>query len=112
MTEREQRLEWLRRRQSFNISSKRREHSRGNKAAKSICVGVVEGPGAPEEVADVHQKAVEVIDVFSGVFVFGPRWRFQHDCLKGALVCCEEGAEAGQGAEAGVEEDEEVYRRG
>ena len=100
------------RRQSAYISLKSRKNRSGHKAAESICVSIVEGPGAPEEVADVHQEAVEVVDVSLRVFMFASWWRFRHSAFEGALVCCEDGAESGEVTDARVKENEEVDGRG
>lgn len=65
-------------------------------------VGGVEGAGAPEEVADVHEEAVEVGDMGArvGFWLLGGG----HGGFEGEFVGGEDGAEAGEGAEGWGEE--------
>lgn len=53
-----------------------------------------------------------MVDEVLVVFVFGSGWRFRHNRFKCTLVDCEDGAEAGEGAETGVKEDQEVDCQG
>lgn len=83
-------------------------------AAQGVAVGGVEGAGSPEQVADVHEEAVEGVDVLAGVLVVRREGGAVgcgsggHGGFEGAFVRCEHGAEAGEGAEGRVGEGEEV----
>lgn len=91
------------------------EGCRREETSEGVCVRSIESAGAPEEVADVHEEAVEVRD---GVFVRGPSWRLLdtgrgdsragEDGLECDLVGCKHRAEARESGNRRVSECEKV----
>lgn len=91
------------------------ENCRREETAEGVCVRSVEGAGAPEEVADVHEKAVEMRDgIFvrsSALWLIGTAWRDSRageDGFERNLVGCEHRAEAREGRYRRVAECEKV----
>lgn len=98
----------------FDVIAERWDGGLGEQTAEGVAIGGIEGAGSPQQVADVHEEAVEGVDVLAGVLVVGwdgsAVWAGSgaHGAFEGAFVGCEDGAEAGEGAEGGVAECEEV----
>jgi len=80
---------------------------RGQEAAESVGIRRVEGARPPDAVADVHEEAVEMVDVFAGVGrgIGDGGLGGGHGVFEGALVEGEDGAEAAERAEGGGEEE-------
>lgn len=75
------------------------------KTTKGIWIGVIESPATPEAVADVHEEAVEIVDVFFRIGFCGRRCRWLRvisgrlgDCrFESAFVEGEDATSAGEG---------------
>ena len=70
----------------------------------------VESARAPQEIADVHEEAVEFVDVGARVFWVAAWREAGHGGFEGDFVGCEEGGQGREHAEDGGKEGEEVDR--
>ena len=81
-------------------------------AAECIGIGRVECTRSPEEITDIHQEAVEMIDVISWILVHRRRWRIGQRRLEGSFICSKYGTQSGKVVDVRMVKRKKVYSVG